>query len=632
MKFRSYFVLFMALSLAALTSCKKESYIGRQATANFEAPVFENDGEKLYYTGSAFVWKSTDKIGVWDHSLQYQEYRAVPYDASGNVDYNHDINMTLATDQPADAVTALDENSTYYAFYPTFLVPARTSQYMRSTGASTDPVFTVELKPQQILDNTENTEERLARLQLTRFPMVCKTTSSAFPFKSLCGILRIDLGVRNMKIKSIKFESIQGKQVSGLFDVSWDGNTNPVLTEKESSDPTKHSVTLTHYNPVDLNTQVDGHNRYFYIYLPPNTYTGFKLTLVDDQGRSCTKSWKNTTIPITRNRIQPISFASVNFNLTQKSGVFTTELDCQGNNYAQVYFSTGNLQYVNTNWQFASQQYELLHNGTYDPDQFGSAGHEWDMFRWSIAGSDYGKTADANYSSVDSDQDFVDYGQVFGANSPWRTLSGPEWFVVLHARHTQFIVDGQEVRFLPVAIRTSEVMNHSWGGNPYAYHVLGILLVPDNYTLAKWQALGLSTPTVINATTTTDNEPWEWNLNGNGWTVCDKAKFAQMEKDGLIFLPFTKHVSNDVTQHFEQADYWSSSQYSAAIDQGNSEGTGGTAMNVFMQSVAGSDVSGILYHGNGNCNLPCTWKDCVYVQNGQGANGWAAVRLVRDAQ
>lgn len=646
MKFRTVCLLLMTLSIAAMTSCKKESYSDHIVTANFEAPVMEDNGEKLYYTGSSFVWKSTDKVGMWDHHLQYHEYRAVPHGPNGEIEYSHDFNMTASTDQPSDAVAALDQTVTRYSFYPTFVVPARTSQYIRPAASdNADPVFTIELKPQQILDNEDGTEERLAKLQLTRFPVACKAPDTSYHYKSLCGILRLDFGQRNMKIKSIKFESIEGKQVSGLFDVSWDNDLNPVLTPKEASDITKHSVTLTHYNPVDLSTQ----NRYFYIYLPQNSYKGFKLTLVDDQGRSCTKSWKNTTIPITRNRIQPVSFAGVTFNLKQKSGVFTTVVDCNGDNVSQVYISSGNLQYVNTNWQFASQQYELLHSdpaaGTYTPDQFGSAGHEWDMFRWSIAGSEYGKDPSASYASVTSDADFIDYGQVFGANSPWRTLSGPEWFVLLHARHTQFIVGNQEVRFLPVYVRTSDVMyaggNSDWPGHPYTEGVAGILLVPDDYTLAKWQALGLPTPTVINATTETSNMPAMFNFNGSGWTVCDKAKFAEMEKDGLIFLPFTFYAFTNAPHHFCQASYWSSSHYTAAIDQNHSVGTNGTAMRVYMQSISGWDMVGYINHGSCGTEYgddgklkgrPYTWKNCVYIQNGQSATEWGAVRLVRDAE
>lgn len=635
MKFRTVCLLLMTLSIAAMTSCKKESYSDHIVTANFEAPVMEDNGEKLYYTGSSFVWKSTDKVGMWDHSLNYQEYRAVPHGPNGEIEYSHEFNMTASTDQPSDAAAALNQEVTRYSFYPTFVVPARTNQYIRpAADDDADPVFTIELKPQQILDNEDGTEERLAKLQLTRFPVACKAPDTTYHYKSLCGILRLDFGQRNMRIKSIKFESIEGKQVSGLFDVSWDTDLNPVLTPKEASDITKHSVTLTHYNPVDLSTQ----NRYFYIYLPQNSYKGFKLTIVDDQGRSCTKSWKNTTIPITRNRIQPVSFAGVTFNLKQKSGVFTTVVDCNGDNVSQVYISSGNLQYVNTNWQFASQQYELLHGDTYTPDQFGSAGHEWDMFRWSIAGSDYGKNDDASYSSVTSDANFIDYGQVFGANSPWRTLSGTEWFVLLHARHTQFIVGNQEVRFLPVAIRTSEVLWHDqgqpWQNNPYAHHVLGLLLVPDDYTLAKWNALGLATPTAINHLTTTSAEPNEWNLNGQDWIICDKAKFAQMEKDGLIFLPLTEDVSNDATHHFCQAHYWTASHYSEAFDQNHSGGTGGTAMTVYLQSVneGGPNMTGSIVSGCNHYSLSYSWDRSAYIQNGQGADIWGAVRLVRDVE
>jgi len=642
MKVRAFFVLSMALSIAALTSCKKESYTGIRATANFEAPSYEDDGEKLYYNGSQFQWKNTDKIGMWDHSLNYQEYTAgATSDAEGNAiaaNYSSTLNLTLANPQPSNASSSLDEEGPYYSFYPSYLVE-RTQQAASDAADDAaddapDPTFTVKLPNQQILDNAANDETHLATLQLTRFPMVSKTATNYFRYKSLCGILRIHLAKRVGYISSVKFESLEGKQLRGFFNVTWDDSNDPILNEGESGNPAKCIAEVFHDNPVNLN--IDG-GRDFYIYLPANTYTGFKITFTDDQGRTCVKTYKTTTITVNRNVIKPLSFGSkVNFNFVQKNGIFTTGMNCDGTSLHRVHFSLGNLQYVNTNWQFASQQYETLTadaNSNYDPDEVGSAGREWDLFRWSTIHDHnmYGRSKRSNDYNCTSQSDYHEFGLAFG-NTTWRTLSAQEWFVLLYGRNTTFVIDGQMVRFMPLTIGSKTTTrpdpSNPWYTITNVDYTAGVLLIPDNFTNEKWNSYGLGNPPVVN-TLCQDSKVPDQHGDYTESLICTKEKFAMMEQDGLIFLPFTYGKWNGTNHH---AKYWTSTFYDQALhfDGGNhSQGTNNAASVVLFQS-----TSYLPYNEQvlPDCDNTFSYNSRAYVQNGQATTGYYAVRLVRDAE
>lgn len=616
-------LLAMAFSLTAMYSCKKETYNGLQATANFETLESEDNEGKLYYNGTTFMWKQSDKIGIWDRALHYQEYTAV---APGS-GYSHIIDLTLSSPQPAGASTSLDDNSTYYSFYPTFIVTQTTG----ATG-SADPGFTVKLPHQQILDNAVATEARLAELQLTRFPMVCKTSTTSFPYKSLCGILKLHLAQQEGKISSVKFTSLSHQQVCGSFAVTWDGSSNPVLTPLEANDPARWSVELFHDNPVDLNV-VGG--RDFYIYLPPNSYQGCEFTFVNEKGESCVKSFAKNTLNITRNNIKPLKFKEgTEFEYVQNNGLYTVQMTCDGTSTKRVIFSPGNLQFVNTNWQFASQQYELLHQdlNNYSPDQFGSAGHEWDMFRWSTWSSSYGRSVytGSDYNCTSND-DFKDFGLAFG-NNTWRTLSAREWFVLLYGRQTDFTINGESVKFIPFAIVSrEEQVTESWGyTHTVREFIPGVLLFPDNYTNAKWNQWNLGNPPLINTLTLDSKVPDQYYASHyDECLFCNKATFAQMEKDGVVFLPFTEGMNNGVNKF---AHYWTSSAYDRALDfdagQG-SQGTYNTAMPIYFHPTTLESYNDQVLE---ECENYFTYNNRAYIQNGQGTTSWAAVRLVRDAQ
>ena len=93
----------------------------------------------------------------------------------------------------------------------------------------------------------------------------------------------------------------------------------------------------------------------------------------------------------------------------------------------QIYFSKGNLQYhaVNNQWQFASQQYEIIgaNNSNISPTYNG-----WiDLFGWGTGNNPTESSTDNSYY-----QTFTDWGTnpiINGGNTgnQWRTLSSSEW-------------------------------------------------------------------------------------------------------------------------------------------------------------------------------------------------------------
>lgn len=187
------------------------------------------------------------------------------------------------------------------------------------------------------------------------------------------------------------------------------------------------------------------------------------------------------------------------------NSLFTINKDGQ-----QVYFSKGNLQYINSEWHFAEHQYDYL--GTYSVTAC-------DLFSWSTPSNFYGMLISIN--DTDHVGDFVDWGNAIGDGHTWRTLTAKEWNYVIHRddKSASATVCGKH----------------------------GIILLPDEWTLP-------------------DNVTCNTGLHGWGYNKYDTAEWALMEAAGAVFLPAAGTVYQPTEGSYElkmlfvgsYGDYWSS--------------------------------------------------------------------------
>ena len=124
----------------------------------------------------------------------------------------------------------------------------------------------------------------------------------------------------------------------------------------------------------------------------------------------------------------------------------------------QVSFSTGNLQYVDGQWNFSRSQYDFW---SYFVNTL------WDHFGWSTSATFCGmdtSTVGQDYLGV-----FADWGDdpslVKSLGDGWRTLSSNEWNYLLHVR----------------SVGGGTGKGHSYDFDTVA-GVFGLLLYPDDYS------------------------------------------------------------------------------------------------------------------------------------------------------
>ena len=175
----------------------------------------------------------------------------------------------------------------------------------------------------------------------------------------------------------------------------------------------------------------------------------------------------------------------------------------------KVRFAKGNLQYVNSTWQFAANQYTTL-TGQSDGGR--------DLFGW-------GTGTNPNLISSDGDYTiFTDWGtNTIGGATGFRTLTAEEWAYLLGNRGS-------------ASYAKANLMGEHYG----------LILLPDDYEHPS----GLA---AIEGLNEVGDESW----SANQYTA---AEWAQMEAAGAVFLPAAGYraANNTVTAAGAQGCYWSS--------------------------------------------------------------------------
>ncbi|MCQ2226817.1 MAG: hypothetical protein MJZ01_02780 [Bacteroidales bacterium] len=230
----------------------------------------------------------------------------------------------------------------------------------------------------------------------------------------------------------------------------------------------------------------------------------------------------------------------------------------------QVYFSPGNLQYydVDYEWRFASKQYEVLGyqniNRLYDENDYVIRGI--DLFGWGTSGwgTDWELGLEPTMTSTDSRDYYVcddwrnglvgkyscyDWGvenEIVGYGKGWRTLSSDEWNYLISVRPSATSL---------FALAT--VVGQK-----------GLIILPDNWK----QPSGISfTPSVNSGMTYQTGFYIDESFSKNHFedNIYDAAQWKAMERKGAVFLPAAgrrygdRSIENYGTSSNDWGIYWS---------------------------------------------------------------------------
>lgn len=677
MKKIPFFLVAMAAMTMSMVSCQKDELEGGDDMSNLEQLSFVDTQSKVFLDPSNYklYWKKNDDVRMYTNNAA-DGSKVYKCPLTGDATATNVKHVVDAADAPA-----FTKSQQKYAFYPTFSVTPVMNGSNYATDANGDPVFVVDLPNQQVLDNDINP---INRLHLTRFPRAAKCAAgySTYNYKNLCGIFVLWLSAEDGidgAVSEITFEA--NEPSNGNFKVSWTGSKNswtPVLTPAEGYTDDNKVTKLFYHQPIDIS---NGYQQFFFALPEPLTdgtgdyegyhvYTNCKITITSSTNHIKVLTYDQ--IPIIRSQMTLLNQSVTNVdNFDKKSGIFTVAQTSYGNPTKKVYFSPGNLQYKNTNWQFASQQYEVLHD--YAPASYttASSNYNQDLFGWSTTNSDYGQSLNSSdYVDGSRTSPFKEWGTMaFGNGSPWYTMPVQEWEVLLYKRATNFTYSGQTVRWIAVTMGQQVVVEHDvtyktddywennvrhvynpdiendfedvyinhdgwtehviyyknprrtvgWTSTEYVYEQDGILIVPDDFTQTKWNAATNNANIPYAAINNMGNHP-----DGNGqnmeMVVISKQQLKALEEYGVAWLPAVGKATLDGSIGNYSAPgngqegalyYWTATPYEWKRDANGQTTTEGNTNSAFQLYV----------HNNGGS----------YGMNGQSRTDRCAVRLVREA-
>lgn len=456
----------MAMMGMMMTSCQKEEGLSKDT---FTATT-ENGGSKTHLDGLNLKWDDEgESIMVMGENMGF--YASMAEYVATSVT-NGNTCATFAC-QEGSEVTATDNK----IYYPASLI----------TNISSTPQLPA--------------EQEYAANNVKGFPMYAETQSHAFQFTNLCGLFRLQLQKTGVTVSSITITT--DKAVNGAFAVGTNAEGAFQFEAYETSDDAQKSVTLTCGNGVSIDELTD-----FNIYLPAGEYSTFDITIRATDGTQCVKSLNGNAITINRNERVTLTREGDALEFVDPFGHLPGLFSVSDTK--QVYFATGNLQYVEGQWRFAEHQYDYL--GTYSATA-------WDMFGWSTAATNFGMSTSNNWH--DYSGDFVDWGTQIGDGHTWRTLSIDEWRYMINSR------DDDKKGLATITIDHNEIP--------------GMVLLPD-----------ADFPNNLRSNFNSSISSW----TNNRYTA---AQWEQMEAAGAVFFPATGY--RDMTNMYivgERGLYWTS--------------------------------------------------------------------------
>lgn len=359
---------------------------------------------------------------------------------------------------------------------------------------------------------------------LDHFPMYSVSSDEEFRFKNLCGVVKLRLQKTGYSVSAISITTDR-KNVSGDFWVSMDSpNDVPTLTEGNGCS----TVTLRCPQPVDIDQAKD-----FYIYLPPNVYSSFKIEIFTSDG-SYTKisSQNNQNITVNRNKI--LTLIPDPNSIRMAPNVIVPGYFDVNASHDQIRFSYSNVKYTVGGepdpWFFGNGQTD--YSNTYSANVWSYFGRCVGTPQQGSGSGAVGASSSNNSGMLTSENDadyagsFVDWSFHFNPNDreiPWRTIRAEEWQYIISARDNY-----EDLRALATISG-----------------VTGLLLLPDewNYCYHNYdEEFGIEIDRSFN--NYSDNELTTEQLN-------------TLTMAGAVFLPAAgKRVGATVSEDGSKGYYW----------------------------------------------------------------------------
>lgn len=463
---RATIIALAAVAMLA-TGCKKEQ-TGKTVTLG--ASIASNNS-KVYIDNLTPKWQVGDPVSV----------NGTEYNVTG-------ISVSGATAN----IPNVDKADNYRCVYPSSIVTGSFN------GSSTSVAVTMP---------TTQTYSVSGDNQTVDVPMSGYTSGTTVEFHNLCSVLKVTF--TNSTGSSQTLRKIRVTAASALLSGSGTAQVTGAASDKVELSSGEKYVDLdltggTNTTGVEVST---GTSKDFYIVLPEFGNQNVTIEIVRMDNMQATVSISNVSLGHNMLVTKTCGFNSAAmFNTRHMPGVFTVGENTKGK------FSQGNLRATGTTssspnsgwtWSFAEHQYDYIGNAAANTAISGngtvSANGTVDLFGWSTGNNYYGiGNSSGNYWGA-----FVNWGQVFGQSSPWRTLTSDEWYYLLGTapnNNTNYRTTTSGVRYAKATVAD----------------VPGLIILPDDWSTSYYTLEYTNTPAANYTTNTISLADWTNNLEAHG--------------------------------------------------------------------------------------------------------------------
>lgn len=274
--FTATIAMIATIALLAASCTGEDPVDGDINYDTFTAGFSDARNQTLIEQGLNLHWHEMDQISIFRSTLNEQyQFKGQTGDDSGTF-------KRMSTESGAQGASL----AAIYALYP----------YSQNASIGIDGTITMELPAVQ-----EYAENSLGKGANSMVAVTAGKEDLFFPFKNLCGYLKIKVYGENVNIRSIELKGNNGEVLSGKATV----------TAKYQADP-QMSLSPEGGKSITLNCNASGVNignsagtaTEFWFVIPPVTFTkGFTLTIADANGNKTTQS-TSKTLTVERNTIE----------------------------------------------------------------------------------------------------------------------------------------------------------------------------------------------------------------------------------------------------------------------------------------------------------------------------------------
>lgn len=222
-------IILAALSAAVFSSCNKESDLSTTGIEpGFMKASFKSEaGSKAFLDGKTIKWDSTDYLTVYS----FTEGATDP--AVGNI---FTKTGTEKTSNAEFAGTIVENAAKAYAIYPTIVAAATSSTTSALKFDPATETFTTVLPGAQEL--VADTFSAVSPILACKGDITLNggEASISGTMKNACSFIKFTIANSStLPIRSITVKSLNGAKLSGIAEITFDENGNPVATGLEAS-------------------------------------------------------------------------------------------------------------------------------------------------------------------------------------------------------------------------------------------------------------------------------------------------------------------------------------------------------------------------------------------------------------